>query len=75
MDYIKNLIHDFNVQGVFLVQEKFCDPHEFDIPYLEEFLKKNDIPCYFIEFDVTFHAGQIRTRVEAFMEMLDMELV
>ncbi|MDY6856677.1 MAG: 2-hydroxyacyl-CoA dehydratase [Thermodesulfobacteriota bacterium] len=74
LNYIARLIEDYRVQGAFLFYEKFCDPHEFDIPHMEELFKKKDIPNYFIELDVTLPAGQIRTRAEAFLEMLDLEL-
>jgi len=71
--HILELARDFGVQGALLLQQKFCDPHECDMPPLEQFLKKNDIPTLFLEFDVTVPAGQFRTRVEAFLEMLQEE--
>jgi len=71
--HILKLAKDFDVQGALLVQQKFCDPHECDMPPLEQLLKKNDIPSLFLEFDVTVPVGQFRTRVEAFLEMLRAE--
>jgi len=68
--HILKLAKDYNVQGALLIQQKFCDPHECDMPPLEQFLKKNGIPSLFLEFDVTVPAGQFQTRVEAFLEML-----
>jgi benzoyl-CoA reductase subunit C len=68
--HILKLAREFSVQGALLLQQKFCDPHECDMPPLEQFLKKNDIPTLFLEFDVTVPVGQFRTRVEAFLEML-----
>ncbi len=73
--HILKLAQDYNVQGVILMQQKFCDPHELDIPPLESFLKKNGMLSYFLEFDVTFPMGQFRTRIEAFLEMLQPEVV
>jgi len=75
LPFILKLAQDYDVQGVLLCQQKFCDPHEFDIPPLQEMFKENNIPTLFLEFDVTVPWGQFRTRVEAFLETLELELV
>lgn len=67
---ILKLAKDWNVNGAILIQQKFCDPHELDIPMITENLKKNGIKSLFLEFDVTVPIGQFKTRVEAFLEML-----
>ena len=67
LDFAKN----WNVDGVIVIQQKFCDPHECDIPELRKFLEKNDIPTYFLEFDVTLAAGSFAIRTEAFLETLE----
>ena len=74
LTHILNLAKEFNVQGALLLQQKFCDPHEFDIPVISKFLREHDIPTYFMEIDVTFHSGAVRTRTEAFVEMLELEV-
>lgn len=71
--HILNLAKDYRVQGVLLLQQKFCDPHEFDIPILAEEFKKVGIPTYFLELDATLPVGQFKIRVEAFLEMLGAE--
>lgn len=68
--HILNLAKEWNVQGAILVQQKFCDPHELDIPAIKSALDQNGIPSLFLEFDVTVPVGQFKTRVEAFLEML-----
>ncbi|MHA2298388.1 MAG: benzoyl-CoA reductase, bzd-type, subunit N [Candidatus Hodarchaeales archaeon] len=68
--HVMNLARDYGVEGAILVQQKFCDPHELDIPMMRENFEKNDIPTLFLEFDVTVPIGQFRTRVEAFLEMI-----
>lgn len=69
--HIANLVKDFNVEGTILMQQKFCDPHELDMPALRDFFEKElDIPAYFLEFDITVPAGQFRVRVEAFLETM-----
>ncbi len=70
LPHILNFIEEYNVQGVILMQQKFCDPHELDLPAIRERLKEKDIPSLFLEFDVTVPVGQFKTRVEAFLEML-----
>lgn len=74
-DRILKHAKDWNVQGVLVYQQKFCDPHEFDIPHLIKMFKENNIPTLVLEFDVTIPFGQFRTRIEAFLEMLELELV
>jgi benzoyl-CoA reductase subunit C len=66
--HILQLAKDYNVQGALVIQQKFCDPHELDMPALRKMLEKNGIPTYFLEFDVTVPIGQFKTRVEAFLE-------
>lgn len=70
VDHIKKLAQDWNVQGALVIQQKFCDPHELDIPAIVDSLKQNGVPSQFLEFDVTVPIGQFKTRVEAFLEML-----
>ena len=53
-----------------MTQQKFCDPHETDIPSLRRLLEENNIPTYFLEFEVTVPIGQFKIRVEAFIEQL-----
>lgn len=68
--HILNLAKEYSVAGVILVQQKFCDPHELDIPAIKKALAENGIPSLFLELDVTVPIGQFRTRVEAFLETL-----
>ncbi|MHA2364306.1 MAG: benzoyl-CoA reductase, bzd-type, subunit N [Candidatus Hodarchaeales archaeon] len=70
LDHIIQLTKDYDVQGAILIQQKFCDPHELDIPIIKETLEKNGIPTLFLELDVTVPIGQFKTRVEAFLEIL-----
>jgi len=68
--HIMTLAQDYGVQGAVLIQQKFCDPHEFDMPAIADALKKEGIPSYNLEFDVTLPMGQFKIRMEAFLEML-----
>jgi len=40
------------------------------MPVLIKYLKENDVPTLFLEFDVTVPLGPMRIRVEAFLEMV-----
>ncbi len=73
IEHILKLAKDWNVQGAIVIQQKFCDPHEIDIPSIIESLKSNGVPAQFLELDVTVPVGQFKTRVEAFLEMLSDE--
>ena len=74
-DRILKHAKDWSIQGVLVYQQKFCDPHEFDIPSLLKMFKDNNIATLVLEFDVTIPFGQFRTRIEAFLEILELELV
>ncbi|MDP2727918.1 MAG: benzoyl-CoA reductase, bzd-type, subunit N [Dehalococcoidia bacterium] len=69
-DYIFEMAKDYKVEAAILMQQKFCDPHELDMPSLTRAFKDHDIPTYFLEFDVTVPAGQFKVRLEAFLETL-----
>jgi benzoyl-CoA reductase subunit C len=71
--HVLQLAKDYGVQGALLIQQKFCDPHELDIPSLRRYLESNGIPCYFLEFEVTVPVGQFKIRVEAFLEQIEAE--
>jgi benzoyl-CoA reductase subunit C len=70
---ILDFAKDFKVDGAIVIQQKFCDPHECDIPFIRRYLEENGIPTYFLEFDVTVPAGPFAIRTEAFLETLEAE--
>ncbi len=70
LPHILKLAKDYNVQGAIVIQQKFCDPHELDIPAINKMFKENNIPTLFLEFDVTVPIGPFKTRVQAFLEMI-----
>jgi benzoyl-CoA reductase subunit C len=71
--HILNLCKKWNVDGVIIMQQKFCDPHELDFVAIEKSLKDAGYPTLFLEFDVTVPIGQFKIRVEAFLEMIGEE--
>lgn len=68
--HVLELANAYDVQGAIVMQQKFCDPHEIDIPALTKALNNAGIKTLFLEFDVTVPIGQFKVRVEAFLEML-----
>ena len=68
--HVLELAEAYRVQGAIVMQQKFCDPHELDIPALTKALNEAGIKTLFLEFDVTVPIGQFKVRVEAFLEML-----
>ncbi|MDO7204003.1 2-hydroxyacyl-CoA dehydratase family protein [Paraclostridium bifermentans] len=57
--------------GVVFCMMKFCDPEEYDYPVVKKDIESSDIPTLYIEVDQqTSNNEQVRTRVQAFSEML-----
>jgi len=76
LPHIAQLARDYRVHGAVVIQQKFCDPHELDIPIIMDYLKKElGIPSLFLECDITLAVGQFRTRIEAFIETLQLEII
>lgn len=71
--HILKLAKDWNVGGAIVIQQKFCDPHEIDIPAIRKALGEIGVKTLFLEFDVTVPIGQFKVRVEAFLEMVGEE--
>ena len=60
-----------NASGIIYTSLKFCDHFLVDYPTLKELLDEKGIPSLFLEGEYfSFGAGQVKTRVEAFLEML-----
>ncbi len=69
---LKQLVVQYNIEGVIFLLLKFCDPHAFDYPDLKNELDAFDIPNLLIEMENgNVVDGQTRTRIEAFLQMLN----
>ena len=65
------MLEDYRVDGIIYQTVKFCDNHLYDYPVYQEFFQDADVPLLQIEEDfIGGNPGQIRTRIEAFIEML-----
>lgn len=58
------------VEGAIAVQQKFCDSHGFDFHHVTQAFQHVGIPSLFLEIDNVISVGQIKTRIQAFIEML-----
>lgn len=71
VDKIVQLVRDYKADGVIHVSLAFCDPYLVEANRVEKALKEHGIPLLTIETDYGQEdTGQLKTRIEAFFEML-----
>ncbi|HLR35385.1 MAG TPA: double-cubane-cluster-containing anaerobic reductase [Tissierellales bacterium] len=62
---------EYDIDGVIYYNLSFCHTYAIEYNQVEKVLKDNDIPVLMVETDYSEEdTGQIRTRVEAFLEMI-----
>jgi len=70
--YIKQMVEDFKVDGVVYERMRYCDLWGGQILQLREELKAASIPLLELERDyLVASTGQLRTRVQAFVERIE----
>jgi bcr-type benzoyl-CoA reductase subunit C len=66
-----DLARGSGARGVVFILQKFCTPHLADLPVLLDALQAEGLRGLVVEMEETgFNEGQLRTRVESFLEML-----
>jgi bzd-type benzoyl-CoA reductase N subunit len=61
----------FDVEAAIIFVLKFCDTHIFDAPQLTEELKTMGLPVLYLEWEHSLSGlAQLKTRIEAFIEMV-----
>jgi benzoyl-CoA reductase subunit C len=71
-EFIKQMVHDFNVDGVVFQRIRYCDLWGGQLLYITEKLKESGIPLLSLEREYQLSAtGQLRTRVQAFLESME----
>ena len=69
---IMQFAQDYRVDGVISQIVRYCVPYCHDLPLLTRKLKEKDIPILALDVEYgTSGSGQIATRVQAFLEMLE----
>ena len=72
LSYIVKRVKEYGLKGVIFLHLKFCEPLIFDYPDLKKGLDRERIPNLFIETELhTLASSQIKTRLQAFAEMLE----
>jgi benzoyl-CoA reductase subunit C len=67
-----HLIREFRVDGVISQTIRYCSPYSNDLPLLTDVLNRNGIPMLSLDVEYgTSGSGQILTRVQAFLEMVE----
>lgn len=68
---IENTIVKNNIKGVIFITLKFCDNMLYSFPLLKQRLNDMEIPVLYLDIEYNnFSEGQVKTRVQAFLEML-----
>jgi benzoyl-CoA reductase subunit C len=66
----KNVITN-DIRGIIFISLKFCDTMLYSFPLLKYRLNELGIPVLYLEIEYNnFSEGQLKTRVQAFLEML-----
>ena len=68
---IENNIIENKVEGIIFISLKFCDTVLYSFPLLKQKLNQLGIPVLYLEMEYNnFSEGQLKTRVQAFLEIL-----
>ena len=69
--YLKQYLKEFKANAVVLYIIRYCDTQEFDVPDIRDYLQGLGYPVLHIEDDYSLATiGQLRTRIQAFLEMI-----
>ncbi|MGV8057012.1 MAG: 2-hydroxyacyl-CoA dehydratase subunit D [Smithellaceae bacterium] len=70
-DYLVNRAQQDRADGVILLLPKYCEVFAFDYPHVKQQLTAAGIPHLMLEVEHTGADARLKTRLEAFMEMLE----
>jgi benzoyl-CoA reductase/2-hydroxyglutaryl-CoA dehydratase subunit BcrC/BadD/HgdB len=71
LDQVKTMVANSKADGVIHYSLQFCQPYIMESIPVEKALEEADIPTLRIETDYSMEdAGQLKTRIEAFLEVL-----
>ena len=71
LEEIENTIIENSIKGIIFISLKFCDTVLYSFPLLKERFNEMGIPVLYLEMEYNnFSEGQLKTRIQAFLEML-----
>ncbi len=69
--HLRTYVKDFGVNGAILFIYKYCDPYGFEVPALKSYIEALGVPVLYLEDEYsTSTIGRMKTRIEAFLEMI-----
>jgi bzd-type benzoyl-CoA reductase N subunit len=69
--HMGRMIDDFGVDGVVLYIYKYCDPYGFEVPQIKSYIEAKGTPVLYLEDEYSMSTlGRLRTRIQAFLELL-----
>jgi benzoyl-CoA reductase subunit C len=69
--HIGRFVKDFKVDGVVLYIYKYCDPYGFDVPAMKSYIESVGAPVLYLEDEYSMSTiGRLRTRIQAFLELI-----
>jgi benzoyl-CoA reductase/2-hydroxyglutaryl-CoA dehydratase subunit BcrC/BadD/HgdB len=70
-EHIREMVATYKADGVIHYGLQFCQPYLMESMPVEKALEEKNIPCLRIETDYSMEdAGQLKTRIEAFIEQI-----
>ena len=74
LDHIRQMASDYHADGVIHYNLQFCQPYQIESGIVEKALENENMPVLRIDTDYSQEdMGQIRTRVEAFIERISVK--
>jgi benzoyl-CoA reductase subunit C len=68
---LQQMATDSHAAGIIYSTVKFCDPHLYDIPFLQDYFAREGIPFLHLENDYEWSGlEQMKVRVEAFLALI-----
>ena len=69
--HMRKYVSEFKVDGVILFIYKYCDPYGFEVPAIKSYIEKAGTPVLYLEDEYsTSSLARVKTRIEAFLEMI-----
>lgn len=69
--HMRKYVNEFKVDGVILFIYKYCDPYGFEVPAIKSYIESAGTPVLYLEDEYsTSSLARVKTRIEAFLEMI-----